>query len=296
MAPRTILLPCAIDDGTLFAKMLEQNYNKRTKILVPQRGNNAQLVALANKNAQEEVNRVTDKNERINATIHTLAKMLGLDNVHRIESYDISNISGTDTVASMVVFQDGKSQRSEYKRFKIRELSHQDDYAAMAEVLRRRFEHYLNADTGFIQPPDLLLIDGGVSHAMTAVNVLTTMGLNFPVFGMVKDDRHRTRALVTPNGMEIRIDNQQSVFALIGNIQEETHRFAIGYHRKLRSKRMRYSELDAIAGVGTKRKQELLKIYKSIAAISEADLADLQRHLPRNVALSVFQHFHNKEQ
>ena len=294
-APKVILLPFTIDDSDLFEEMLAQNYKKRSKIYVPQRGDNVRLVDLANRNALEELNRTTDKSERINATLSQLSKMLGLKSVNRIESFDISNISGTDIVASMVVFQDGKSRRSEYKHFKIRELSQQDDYAAMSEVLKRRFTRYLNMDESFSQQPDLLLIDGGITHAEVARKTLSEMELHFPVLGMVKDDHHRTRASVTPLGEEIRIDNQQSIFALIGSIQEETHRFAITYHRKLRSKRLSYSELDSIPGVGVKRKQQLLKIYKSLSGIAGAELCELERYLPKNVALAVYEHFKQKE-
>ena len=213
----------------------------------------------------------------------------------RIESYDISNIAGTDIVASMVVFQDGKPAKSHYKKFKLEGMADQDDYGAMRQVLLRRFAHYKAGDKGFEETPDLLLIDGGITHACTAVEALESLGLRFPVFGMVKDDRHRTRALVTPAGQEIRIDNQQAVFALIGNIQEETHRFAITYHRQLRSKRLRYSELDAIPGIGPKRKQELLKQFKSLTAIGQATLPELERLLPKDAAAAVYAHFKKKE-
>ena len=222
-----------------------------------------------------------------------LGKMLQMEPPKRIESFDISNISGTDIVASMVVFQDGKPKKSEYKRFKVEGLSNQDDYASMQQVVKRRFAHYKDGDKGFADAPDLLLIDGGVAHACKAVEALQELGLAFPVFGMVKDDRHRTRALVTPEGREIRIDNNQSIFALIGTIQEETHRFAITYHRQLRSKRLRYSELDSIAGIGPKRKQELLKQFKSLTAIGQATLPELERLLPRDAAAAVYHHFHS---
>ena len=218
--------------------------------------------------------------------------MLGIPIPRRIESFDISNISGTDIVASMVVFQDGKPKKSDYKRFKVEGLDNQDDYASMYQVVKRRFVHFKAGDKGFDAPPDLLLIDGGIVHAQTAERALGEVGVSFPVFGMVKDDRHRTRALVTTDGQEISIDTNQAIFSLIGNIQEETHRFAITYHRQLRSKRLRYSELDGIAGVGPKRKQELLKQFKSIKAIGEATLADLERLLPRDAALAVYRHFH----
>ena len=166
----------------------------------------------------------------------------------------------------------------------------------MAQVVERRFTRYLSGDKGFDSLPDLLLIDGGVTHAQTACSVLNALNISIPVFGMVKDNRHRTRALVTPQGNKIAIDTQPSVFSLIGNIQEETHRFAITYHRKLRSKRLRYSQLDKIPGIGPKRKQELLKIYRSLAAIADAALSDLEQHLPRNAAYAVYEYFRqNKE-
>ena len=195
----------------------------------------------------------------------------------------------------MVVFVDGKPKKSEYKRFKVEGLSNQDDYQSMAQIIRRRFSHYKAQDKGFEAAPDLLLIDGGITHAKTVLNVLRELELDFPVFGMVKDDRHRTRALVTWDGREIRIDNNQAIFALVGNIQEETHRFAITFHRQLRSKRLRYSQLDGIPGIGPKRKQDLLRQFKSISAIAQADLLELERILPKDAAAAVYHHFHQEE-
>lgn len=296
LAPKRVLLPFEIDDAELFAQLLEQRYERRPKLHVPQRGDNVRLVELACKNAYEEAQRVTGKEERANATVALLGKMLGLEDLHRMESFDISNISGTDIVASMVVFQDGRPKKSDYKRFKVEGLDGQDDYGSMRQVLLRRFTHYKAGDSGFSEGPDLLLIDGGVNHAKVAEDVLQELALSFPVFGMVKDDRHRTRALVTAQGREIRIDNNQAVFALIGNIQEETHRFAITYHRQLRSKRLRYSELDGIAGIGPKRKQDLLRQFKSLTAIAQATLPELERLLPKDAALAVYQHFQEKRE
>jgi excinuclease ABC subunit C len=252
------------------------------------------LVELACKNAFEEAQRVTGKEERTSATLALLEKMLAIKPLTRLESYDISNIAGTDIVASMVVFKDGKPAKSEYKRFKIEGLSDQDDYASMRQTLMRRFAHLKAEDTGFAEKPDLLLIDGGEEHARIAEEVLQELQIAIPVFGMVKDDRHRTRALITARGHEIRIDNQQSVFAFIGTIQEEVHRFAISYHRTLRSKRLRYSELDKIPGIGPKRKQELLKTFKSLAAIGQASIPELERILPRDAAAAVYHHFHRE--
>lgn len=292
LAPKVVLLPFKIEDSDLFSQLMEQQFGRKSKLRIPQRGDNVRLVELANKNAQEEAERLTDKEERIHASVQLLGKMLSMNPPKRIESFDISNISGTDIVASMVVFQDGKPKKSNYKRFKLEGLSNQDDYASMHQVVKRRFIHYKAGDAGFSEAPDLLLIDGGVAHARIAQQALEELELTFPVFGMVKDNRHRTRALVTPEGQEIGIDTQQTVFSLVGNIQEETHRFAITYHRTLRSKRMKYSELDEITGIGPKRKQDLLKHFKSISAISQAELPELERILPKDAAAAVYHHFH----
>ncbi len=291
-APKHVLLPFELEDGELFSQLMEQQYGRSSKLRVPQRGDNVRLVELACKNAFEEAQRVTDKEERSQAILVLLGKMLNIPTPKRIESFDISNISGTDIVASMVVFQDGKPKKGDYKRFKLEGLSNQDDYASMHQVVKRRFAHYKAGDKGFDAAPDLLLIDGGINHARVAKSALEELGLSFPVFGMVKDDRHRTRALVTTEAQEISIDTNQAIFALVGSIQEETHRFAITFHRQLRSKRLRYSELDGIPGIGPKRKQELLRQFKSIKAIGQATVPELERFLPKDAALAVYQHFH----
>ena len=294
-APKHVLLPLRLEDSELFEQLLEQEFGRRPKLRVPQRGDSVRLVELANVNATEELERITSKEERTRGTLSLLGKMLNLPAPRRIESFDISNISGTDIVASMVVFVDGKPHKSSYKRFSVRDMAGQDDYACMHQVVSRRFAHLKAGDTGFDVVPDILLIDGGVVHAQTAQNAICELGISLPVFGMVKDDRHRTRALVTPEGFEIAIDAQQAVFAFVGTIQEETHRFAITYHRQLRSKRLRYSELDKIAGIGPKRKHELLKVFKSITAIKNASIEELLRVLPADAAGSVYNHFHRME-
>ena len=292
LAPKLILLPFMIEDAELFSQFMVEKFGRKVQFKVPQRGEKAQLVELATKNAQEEAERITTKEERIAGSLQLLGKMLSLDPPARIESFDISNTAGSDIVASMVVFKDGKPHKSAYKRFKLEGLELPDDYASMRQVLSRRFSHYLKGDAGFDCLPDLLLIDGGIAHAQTALTVLDELNLSVMVLGMVKDDRHRTRALVTSDGKEVRIESQPSVFSLIGRIQEETHRFAITFHRQLRSKRLRYSELDHIPGVGEKRKQDLLKYFKSLTAIREASVYELERCLPHNVALTVYEHFH----
>jgi excinuclease ABC subunit C len=295
VAPKHVLLPFAIEDSELFSELLAQQYGKKPHLRIPQRGDNMRLVELANKNALEEAQRLTGKEEKFQGTLMLLGKMLSMEPPVRIEAYDISNISGTDIVAGMVVFEQGKPKKSAYKRFKLENLAGQDDYASMHQVLTRRFAHYKNGDNGFAETPNLLLIDGGVAHAQTAVDALQKLGLSFPVFGMVKDDRHRTRALVTPDGDMIGIDSQQAVFSFIGTIQEEVHRFAIGYHRTLRSKRLRYSQLDQIPGIGPKRKERLLETFRSIAAIREATLPELERVLTKDAAAAVYHYFRSEQ-
>lgn len=295
VAPKRILLPFPIEDGPLFSELLEHQYGRKPDLRVPQRGDNLRLVELANKNAFEEAERVSSLEEKINGTLVLLGKMLAIEPPRRIESFDISNISGSDIVASMIVFEDGKPKKSQYKKFKIEGLVQQDDYASMHQAISRRFAHLQAGDKGFEILPDLLLIDGGQNHALTALAALESLGISANVMGMVKDDRHRTRALVTADGKEIRIDNQQSVFSLIGNIQEETHRFAITYHRKLRSNRLKYSQLDKIPCIGPKRKQDLLRHFHSITAIGGATLPELERVLPANAAAEVYRYFHSEE-
>ena len=294
--PSEVLLPFHLEDGELFEKMIYEQFGRKTHLKVPQKGDNAKLVALAQKNAFEEVTRISDKREKLAGALGLLKKALKLEQLSRIESFDISNISGTDIVASMVVFQDGKAKKSDYKRFQIRDLAEQDDYASMYQVVYRRFAHYKNQDKGFQDRPDVLLIDGGVVHAQTAVRALNSLGVMIPVFGMVKDNKHRTRALVTPEGEEIRIDHQPSVFSLVGTIQEETHRFAITYHKNLRSKRLKSSCLDQIPGVGAKRKQDLLKAFRSVSAISKASEEELCRVLPKNTAAAVYAYFQSNQE
>ena len=296
-APKVILLPKPMEDAALFEELLYQNLQKKVHIRTPQRGDNVRLVDLAQKNAREEAERVTTKAERAAGTLGLLQSMLGLDTpLHRLESYDISNIAGTDMVASMVVFIDGRPSKQNYKRFKIEGLDDQNDYAAMQQVLRRRLTHFKNGDAGFDERPDALLIDGGIEHANAVLQVLNELGLSIPTFGMVKDNRHRTRALVTPQGDEISISATPAVFALIGTIQEETHRFAITYHHTLRSRRVRGSKLEEISGIGQKRRETLLKTFKSMRAIENASLTALEDAIGKAAGQVVYDYFHTKRE
>lgn len=293
-APKQILLPCEMEDAELFAQLLLEQLGRKVSIRTPQRGDNRRLLELSQKNAMEEAERLTTKTERLNGTLKLLSDMLG-HSLHRLEAYDISNIAGTDIVASMTVFQDGRPKKSDYKKFKLKGLEDQDDYSSMRQVLNRRFTHYLAGDKGFEEFPDALLIDGGTVHAEAVREELSTLGVSLPIYGMVKDNRHRTRALVTPEGKEIGINSIPAVFALIGRIQEETHRFAITYHRSLRSKRVTGSSLCEIPGVGQTRSKTLLKQFKSISAIREASVAELETVVPKNTAQAIYDHFHHGE-
>ena len=194
----------------------------------------------------------------------------------------------------MTVFVDGKPLKRDYRKFRMKTVEGQNDYASMYEAVSRRFARCVEGDEKFAEVPDLLLIDGGAVHAATAEQALAALGLTLPVFGMVKDDRHRTRALITSAGREIGIVGNQAVFSFIGTIQEETHRFAIEYHRSLRSGTIG-SALDRIPGIGEKRRTALLKEFKTIRAIREASPEQLAAVVPKNTAQAVYDYFHQEE-
>ena len=209
-------------------------------------------------------------------------------------SYDISNTGKSDIVASMVVYNGTRPLKNAYRRFKIEGLTeHPDDYASMQQVLRRRLQRAADGDEKFLPLPDLFLIDGGITHANAVLQVAREFHCSVPIFGMVKDDRHRTRALVTPEGREIGISNYQAVFSLIGQIQEETHRFAITFHHESHQKSTLRSALDGIPGLGPKRQAALKKTFGTIRAIKDADVENLKLVLPQAVAEAVFHHFHD---
>ena len=296
--PHEILLPFEAEG---YCENLSQVLTKRAGhkvwVHVPQRGEKEDLRRLAQRNAAEEAERATTAEERVAHTLALLTKMLDLPAPpRRMESYDISNTGGSDIVASMVVYSGIRPLKSAYRRFRIKELEGKpDDYASMREVLRRRLQRAAEGDEKFLPLPDVFLIDGGVTHAQTALSVAEEFGVTAPIFGMVKDDRHRTRALVTPEGREIGIVSNQAVFSLIGQIQEETHRFAITYHHESHGKSALRSALDGIPGVGPKRREELRKRFGTIKAIREADADTLAAVIPRGAAEAVWRHFHQEE-
>ena len=292
--PHEILLPFDTGECENLSEVLTRRAGHKVWVHVPQRGEKADLRSMAQRNAQEEAERATTAAERVAHTLEVLGKMLDLPAPPgRMESFDISNTGKSDIVASMVVYNGTRPLKSAYRRFRIKELQgHPDDYASMQEVLRRRLQHAADGDEKFLPLPDVFLIDGGQTHARAALEVAERFGVTVPIFGMVKDDRHRTRALITPEGREIGIVGNPAVFSLIGQIQEETHRFAITFHHESHTKSTLKSALDGIPGVGEKRKAELRKHFGTIKAIREADVEQLTVVLPRNVAQTLWNHFH----
>jgi excinuclease ABC subunit C len=265
-------------------------FGHAVELHAPRRGDKYQLVKLAYDNAFEEVMRATTKQERESKTLEWLKEHLKLESTPaRIEAYDISHTGGEETVGGMVVFKDAKPLKRAYRRFKIKTVEGNNDYHSMREVLERRIQRFLDGDEKFTPLPDLILLDGGGPLAAMGAELLREMlgavESSAPiVFGMVKDSRHRTRALVDSAGMEIAISARPDVFSFIGRIQEETHRYAIEYHRQLRDQGMKKSALDEIPGVGDARKDKLFKRFKSIAAIKAASVEELSETVPKNIA------------
>ena len=293
--PAEILLPCALEDQDVFSALLTEKAGHKVTVRLPQRGEKADLLRMAVRNAAEEVERITTESERTSKTLEQLGTLAGLSQPpRRLEAYDISNTGSADMVASMVVFHDGKPLKRDYRRFQIKTLSAPDDYAAMQEILTRRFRRYLDGDEKFDQLPDLLLIDGGETHARAAREALAALNLHLPILGMVKDDRHRTRALMTAEGQELGIQQSPPLFTLIGRIQEEVHRFAITYHHEKHKRSSFASRLDGIPGVGEARKAALMKYFKTVKAIAAATEEELTAVVPKSAAAAVYQHFHKE--
>ena len=294
-------------DADALQQALNEKRGSEVQLYVPQRGDKARLVEMAHTNAVERLARESGRYAREEKLLDELAQVLGLAKPPRaIESYDISNWGDGTSVCGMVTFKDGKPYKAGYRKFKMKTVLGTDDYASLAETVSRRAAEYEKyaalakagepSNNYFGQKPDLLLMDGGRGQVSAAREALAGTALaDVPLYGMVKDDKHRTRALVTAEGAEIAISAVPSVFALIGTIQEETHRFAITYQRALRSRRMKKSGLEDIPGIGEKRRQALLKKFRSVKAISQAERSQLEQVLPESAALAVYQHFHPKE-
>lgn len=307
--PRTIMLSTEIAETELVEQWLSNRRGSRVYVVVPKKGTKEKLVELAAKNARLVLNqdkeRIQREKERTVGAVHEIEELIGLSGLSRMEAFDISNISGFETVGSMVVYEDGKPRRSDYRKFKIKSVDGPNDYACMREVLTRRFIHGLEekqeraqqeldeAFGSFTKFPDILMMDGGKGQVNIAKEVLTELGLSIPVCGMVKDDNHRTRGLYFEN-VEIPIDRTSEGFRLITRIQDEAHRFAIEYHRSLRNKSSVKSVLDDIKGVGPSRRKALMKRFSSLEEIRTADVQTLMEvpEIPRQIAEKIYAFFH----
>ena len=306
--PRELMLQEEIDDTQILEQWLTRRRGGRVYIKVPKIGTKEKLVELAAKNArlvlEQDKERIRREEGRTIGAAKEIGKLLGLENVNRMEAYDISNISGFANVGSMVVYEKGKPKRSDYRKFRIKTVSGPDDYACMKEVLTRRFLHgmeeqrqledkELDQEFGsFTKFPDVIMMDGGKGQVNIALGVLEELHIHIPVCGMVKDDNHRTRGLYYDN-REIPIDRNSEGFKLITRIQDEAHRFAIEYHRSLRSKSQVKSVLEEIPGVGPARRKALMRQFKSIEEIRAADMEALSRleEIPLNVARDIYNFF-----
>lgn len=308
--PKEIMLQQDIEEREVLAEWLSEKRGGKVYIRVPQKGMKEKLVELAKKNAQLVLSQDREKMKREEGrtigALKEIEKLLGLEGLNRVEAFDISNINGFETVGSMIVYEKGKPKRSDYRKFKLRSVTGPDDYASMYEVLTRRFTHgmkereeledkELSKEYGsFTRFPDLIMMDGGKGQVNVALRVLEELGLHIPVCGMVKDDNHRTRGLYYHN-QEIPIDRHGEGFKLITRIQDEAHRFAIEYHRSLRSKEQVHSVLDDIPGIGATRRKALMKSFQSLDGIRAADVETLAAlpSMNQQAAQSVYEFFHS---
>ncbi len=306
--PKELMLQREIEDIDVLEKWLSARKGSRVHIRIPKKGTKEKLVELAAKNAalvlSQDKEKIKREEGRTIGAVKEIASLIGIEGISRMEAYDISNISGFANVGSMVVYEKGKPKRSDYRKFKIKTVSGPDDYACMKEVLTRRFLHGMEEQKeldlkemekefgSFTKFPDLILMDGGKGQVNIALEVLDELHIDIPVCGMVKDDNHRTRGLYF-NNEEIPIDRNSEGFKLITRVQDEAHRFAIEYHRSLRGKSQVKSVLDDIPGVGPSRRKALMRHFKSIEEIKEADVEKLAKvpEIPRHIAEGIYNFF-----
>lgn len=288
--PREIMIPCEIEDQSVLEEWLGKRKGQKVHIKVPKKGTREKLVELATQNAEivlrQDKDRIKREEGRTIGAMKEIAGWLDLPDLVRVEAYDISNISGFQTVGSMVVFEKGRPKRSDYRKFRIRGVQGVDDYASMEEVLTRRLSHYENY-------PDLIMMDGGRGQVNIALKVMQQLNIEVPVCGMVKDDKHRTRGIYFHN-IELPVDRDSEAFRLVTRIQDEAHRFAIEYHRSLRSKEQVHSVLDDIPGIGPARRKALMKSFQTLEDIksaTEEELAEVEGMNSRS-ARQVFEFFH----
>lgn len=298
--PKEIILPVAPTDMDMITTWLSETKGSKVTVTVPQKGKKEKLMELAEENAkmlmEKDIEKIRHNYAKTMGAVSELENLLSLFDIHRMEAYDISNISGFESVGSMVVYEDGKPKRNDYRKFKIKTVIGPNDYASMEEVLTRRFEHGMRQDgknRGFSDFPDLILMDGGRGQVNIAEEVLAKLNLDIPVCGMVKDDNHRTRGLYYKN-KEIPIARTSEAFKLITRIQDEAHRFAITFHRSLRTKSQVHSVLDDISGIGPTRRKALMKHFDSIEDVKNADVDTLMKIDSFNAASAqaVYDFFH----
>lgn len=299
--PREIMLQADIEDREVIEEWLTSRRKQRVHIVIPKKGTKEKMVELARENARmvldKDRERIRREEGRTIGAVHEVEEWLGLTGISRMEAFDISNISGFESVGSMVVYEKGKPKRSDYRKFRIKSVLGPNDYASMEEVLTRRFTHESNGEfDSFARMPDLLLMDGGRGQVNIALGVLENLGIDVPVCGMVKDDHHRTRGLYY-NNVEIPINTNSEGFRLITRIQDEAHRFAIEYHRSLRSKEQVHSILDDIPGIGERRRKALMRRFRSIEAIRDASEEELAQTESMNAgsAKQVYDFFHRPD-
>lgn len=311
--PRELMIQEEIEDTEVLEKWLSARKGSRVYIRVPKKGSKEKLVELAAKNAalvlSQDREKIKREEGRTIGAVKEIAALIGVEGIHRMEAYDISNISGFANVGSMVVYEKGKPKRSDYRKFKIKTVSGPDDYACMKEVLTRRFVHGMEEREemalkemekefgSFTKFPDLILMDGGKGQVNIALEVLQELQIDIPVCGMVKDDNHRTRGLYYRN-QEIPIDRSSEGFKLITRVQDEAHRFAVEYHRSLRGKTQVKSVLDDIPGVGPARRKALMRHFKSIEEMKGADVEKLMEvpEIPEHIAEGIYRFFHSDGQ
>ena len=305
--PSEIYVSEEIADHGLIEEWLSKRKGRKVQIKVAQKGRKEKLLELAGKNAALVLSMDAEKIKREEAktlgAVHEIEKLLGIPSIERMEAFDISNTSGFANVASMVVFEKGKPKKSDYRKFRMKTVTGPDDYACMKEALTRRFEHGLKLRSeqetdgeSFVKFPDLLLMDGGRGQVNIAEEVLESLGIQVPVCGMVKDDNHRTRGIYYQN-VELPIDTRSEGFKLITRVQDEAHRFAIEYHRSLRTKAQVHSVLDEIPGIGEKRRRALMKAFSSIDELKAADVSSIAAlpEIPENVAKGIYEYLHREE-
>lgn len=300
--PRDIYIPVELEDRELIEEWLTSKRGGKVSVKTPSKGQKEKMLELAHQNAQMLVKRDAEKHKNEEAktvgAITELASLIGIEKAERIESYDISNTQGFNSVGSMVVYENGRPKKSDYRKFRLKTVDGPDDYASMYEVLTRRFSHGINEiendqKTSFAIFPDLILMDGGLGQIHIAEQVLRELGVDVPVCGMVKDDHHRTRGLLF-NEQEIPMDTHSECFKFVTRVQDEVHRFAIEYHRSLRTKTQVHSILDDIEGIGPKRRRLIMKHFKTIDDVKNASVEDLSavEGIPVNVAEQIYNFFH----